>query len=98
LSTEVFIYWRLAAPDREDAVAAIAVCQRELCARLAGLRTGLYLRTDAGDGPLTLMETYGHPLAIDDVMRCQIVEAGDAATARWRVGPRHVENFERLMP
>jgi hypothetical protein len=98
VSVELFIYWRLAAADRSDSVAAVARCQSELCERFPGLRAGVYLRTEAGDEPLTLMETYAHALKLDQAMRGLIVEAGDAATARWRAGPRHVETFERLTP
>lgn len=103
---ELYVYWRLARSDLEAARAALQGWQRRLCAEVAELDAALYLRADEGadvqanEGAdeATLMETYrieaGAGMAgVSPGVEARIRAEGDALSAAWRRGPRHVEVF-----
>lgn len=105
-AAELFIYWSLPRAALAEASSALAAWQARLLAQADGPQALRYLRVDAeashAESPAraTLMETYAWPDGIDDGLlaawRQRIVTEGDACTAPWRVGPRHIEVFERL--
>lgn len=95
----LFVYWRLDPAALAPAVAALRDLHRRWQHAQPALEAELYVR--AGDaGTATVMETYAVRGAddehgISDSLQ-QLIEAqADAATARWRLGSRHVECFDR---
>jgi hypothetical protein len=97
---ELYLYWKLAPGHRETALAALREFQRASELSAPGLAARILLRDDdrSDDGPITLMEIYarpGVPGGVDPQLQAQIASAGDAATAAWRIGPRHLEVFVR---
>ncbi len=93
---ELFIYWLVPAGCLADAATATQTWQQALAEQQPALRCGLYRRADAAGGPDTLMETYAAAGGIDDALLRTIASAGDAATAGFRDGARHLEIFEPL--
>ena len=96
---EVFVYWKLAPEALADAVAGTHTFQRALALATPGLQVRLLVRCDEGEHAVataTLMEIYAlpaHPGGIGDTLLARLREDGDAATAPWRRGGRHVEVF-----
>ncbi len=104
-SRRLFIYYRVAAPDRESAVRAAQAAQRSLCQQFAGLHAQLLQRPQATPGAdLTLMETYAmdaqaRPEGIDAGLEAGIEAAMRIALAPWvAADARHVEVFVDLDP
>ena len=93
---ELFIYWRTSGNDAAAARQAMRVCQQSLSAQFDGLRPRLLQRIEEAGDHATLMETYAIDGGIDAALQQRIVDAGNAASAPWRQGARHVEVFEDL--
>lgn len=91
--SELFFYWRLPADAVPAAQAALRAWHRGLDAAGTALLPRLYVRhASESGGPSTLMEVYAAP----EAWRERLVSEGDALTARWRSGPRHLEDFDEL--
>lgn len=95
MSRRLYIYYRVAAGDLAQAVAAIRALQAGLSLTVPGLRAELLRRPGAPDEQVTLMETYAAPFGIDEALQHRI-EADFAALALPLQGPRHTEVFEPL--
>lgn len=96
MSTELFIYWRLAAVDVDDAARAMAAFQEALRLRYGGLQARVMRRIDDQGDKATLMETYALAGGVNEQLHTEIVVGGAQAAAAWSQGPRHVEVFEPL--
>jgi len=83
---ELYFYWR-ALGGAASALQATRTFQQTLAARWPDLQTRLLVRSDG----TTLMEVYA---GADEAMLERLVVEGDAATAPWRSGPRHLEVFD----
>lgn len=95
---ELYVYWRLAHADVDAALAALRGWQRQLESEAAGLHAGLYLRADAPAAEATLMETYrvdtgSGAAGVTADLQARLAAEGDALSAPWRRGSRHVEVF-----
>ena len=95
----VYVYYRVAAPQAESAVATALALQSRLCARHGGLRAELMRRPQAAEGQVTLMETYARDAAVDiDGIDAALMRDIDAeasrAFAHLALGARHVEVFD----
>lgn len=89
-ATHRFFYWRVAPESASAALAALRSWQCSLAPIGLAQAAGLFVRHEPGR--CTVMETY---VASDaDLPRLQ--QEGDAATAPWRVGERHLESFNRV--
>ncbi len=90
-----YVYYRVDAADVAPAIEAALAVQAALRTAHPELQAELLRRPGVRDGQVTLMETYafapGHDAA-------EVETRADAATSRWRRGPRHVEVFEPLTP
>jgi hypothetical protein len=89
---ELYLYWKASPRDAASAIAALAEWQRRLAADVPGLEARVLLRDDAA----TVMEVYRVAAEAGGVppwLEARVVEAGDAITAPWRRGSRHVERF-----
>jgi hypothetical protein len=97
LRREVFVYWKLAPEVLAEAVAGTGTFQRAMALAAPGLQARLLVRCDDGAAATaTLMETYALPAqpgGIGDALLARLRHDGDAATAPWRHGARHVEVF-----
>jgi Domain of unknown function (DUF4936) len=95
--TELFVYWKVAGVDWNEAVSALRLFQRGLALGARGLEARLLRRADEpASGVVTLMEIYalpGNAGGVHPALRREIVEVGDTVSAPWRQGPRHVEMF-----
>jgi hypothetical protein len=85
LSRELYFYWRIAG-DAGAALGAVRRFQQAVTARWPAASARLLLRADGS----TVMEVY----AAAGAERAALVAEGDAATAPWRAGPRHLEVFD----
>jgi hypothetical protein len=93
---ELYVYYRVAAPDWQRAADAVRDFQRQLCMAHRGLTARVLRRSDSAIDEVTLMETYAFaPRGIDDEMRRRIDRAAGVLTP-WLIGGRHVEVFEPL--
>ena len=94
---EAYVYWTLPSEALGEALPAMGVFQQALALAAPGLVARLLLRQDdAGGGVATVMETYAlpsHPAGLGDALLDHIHSQGDAASAPWRGGTRHVELF-----
>jgi hypothetical protein len=90
---ELYIYWRMGSADAAAASLAIRAWQLALQKAHPGLRARLLRRADEAAAEVTLMETYLQPGGIDPALQQHIADAGDAVSAAWRRGPRHLEVF-----
>jgi hypothetical protein len=90
---ELYLYWRTSRADAAAATHAIRAWQQALTMDHPGLQARLLRRADEVVAELTLMETYAVPGGIGAALQQQIAERGDAVSALWRRGPRHVEVF-----
>lgn len=95
---ELYVYWRLARADLDAARTALVGWQRRLRGEVAGLNAALYLRADDTGEEATLMETYrvdaGDGAAgVGPTLDARVRAEGDALSAPWRQGSRHVEVF-----
>lgn len=96
---ELYVYWKLAPARREAALAAARALQSQLAAQ--GIACRLLQRADAsvpGEGPLTVMETYGAGAGLDPETADRVVQTAQAALGAWALGPRHVERFAPCPP
>ena len=101
MSCELYLYWRTALANLPAATAAMQAFQRQQSLSTPGLQARLLQRVDASGGDATLMETYKLPAVaggIGDALRQRIADGGDAASAPWRVGARHLEVFSEVEP
>jgi len=99
--SELYLYWRTSLADLPAARLAMQTFQHRQTLSAPGLRARLLQRADAPDSAATLMETYALPASaggIGDALRERIVQGGDAASAPWRAGPRHLETFSEIDP
>jgi hypothetical protein len=92
-SRELYLYWRTGSADAAAATVAMRAWQQALQRAYPGLRTRLLRRADEAAPETTLMETYLQPGGIGPALQRHIADAGDAASAPWRRGARHVEVF-----
>ncbi|MCY7314600.1 MAG: DUF4936 family protein [Rubrivivax sp.] len=92
----LFVYWHVEPGRLDEATAVTQTWQQALCRQHPTLQASLYRRTDADPGRRTLMESYSAPGGIDEALMHTISAQGEAATAAWRQGARHVEVFEAL--
>lgn len=83
---ELYFYWR-ACGDARQALEATRRFQQAFVARRPGVAPRLLLRSDGS----TLMEVYA---GVDEAAQQALVIEGDAATAPWRAGARHLEAFD----
>jgi len=90
-----FVYYRVAEDQLAPAVAAARVMQQRLAAEHPGLQAALLRRPGAGEGQVTLMETYRSPWGIGPALG-DAIEAAAAALSGWIAGTRHVEEFDPL--
>ena len=90
-----FVYYRVLEDQLAPAVAAARAMQQRLAAEHPGLEAAMLRRPEAGDGQVTLMETYRSPWGIGPVLG-DAIEADAAALSGWIDGTRHVEEFEPL--
>ena len=100
---EWFVYWAVAAGDVPAASEALRGWHERLESQHPGLHASRYARPDARpDRPdrHTLMETYRFDASLPEEEQARLTETlrneGDALSARWRLGARHVEVFQRL--
>jgi hypothetical protein len=93
---QLFVYYRVAAPDLGACVQAARSFQAELQRTHPDLQCALLQRPAAEDagGQRTLMETYARPGGIDAALQAHIAQAAATALALLVAGPRHVEVFE----
>ena len=93
---QLFVYYRVAAPDLDACVRTVRTLQAGLAQSHPGLCGALLQRPEAdpATGQRTLMEIYESPGGIDAALQAQIAQAADALLAPWFIGPRHVEVFE----
>jgi hypothetical protein len=93
---QAFIYWHVDSGAQADAVAAVLAQHARWATEWPALVAQGFVRSDAASAP-TVMETYalstGNGLTAADLDR--IARAAELATARWRIGGRHVECFDR---
>ena len=92
---ELYVYYRVARPDRATAARAVHGVQSRWCAQHPGLRARLLQRADrdaAGD-LVTLMETYAQPGGLSAEMQAALEADLGRVLAPWLKGPRHVEVF-----
>jgi hypothetical protein len=101
--SEWFVYWAVPAADVDAAVNALQRWHGQLQDDYPGLQTARYVRPDARpDRPdrHTVMETYapGAALSAEALANWVAVlrQTGDAVSAPWRLGSRHIEAFQRL--
>lgn len=98
---ELYIYYRVAAPQEPQARAAVMAMQSALREAHPGLQSRLLRRPEASEGLLTFMEVYLIPVppdADDDSATPARIEAAIEAAAAaclspWLQGGRHVEVF-----
>ncbi len=96
---ELYVYWKLAPTKRDAALGDARALQSRLAAQ--GIACRLLQRADEaapGDGPLTVMETYGAGAGLDRETADRVVQAAQAALGAWALGPRHVERFAPCPP
>ena len=104
---ELYIYWRVAPADADAACAAMRAWQHTLTLDVRGLRPRLLRRVENAAVPgtaqpsVTLMEIYAisgqHP-GMTPAVQQRIIDGGNAASAPWRQGVRHVELFDGSEP
>jgi hypothetical protein len=95
---ELYVYYRVAQTHWRAAADAVSAWQRDLRRARPGLIARVLRRPDVRDDAVTLMETYAFERdsgAIDDALQAAI-ERGTPAMSPWRIGERHVENFDAL--
>lgn len=90
--SDLYFYWRLPVESVAAADAAFRAWHQEFNAEGAGLSARLFVRHAEAPEASTLMEVY----AASDAWRERLVQEGDALSARWRSGPRHLEVFDEL--
>jgi hypothetical protein len=94
---ELYLYWRTGSADAAAATVAMRAWQQALQRAHPDLQARLLRRADEAAAEtkpeITLMETYLQPGGIRPALQQHIADAGDAASATWRRGPRHVEVF-----
>ena len=94
---ELFVYYRVAAEQAEQAVTAALAMQAELLQSHPQLRMRLLRRPEAVEGQQTWMEIYAAdaaaaPEGIDARLQAAI-ESASLALQPWIDGPRHTEVF-----
>ena len=92
---ELYLYYRVAAPDAARAAEVVRCWQRELAARHPALRARLLRRAqeEGAAGDATLMECYAaEPPGLDDALLA-LLAAGPPALAPLLAGARHAEVF-----
>lgn len=90
---ELYIYYRVADANADEAARAVSTMQRTLRAAHPGLAARLLRRPDAAGGVRTWMETYSNPSAgVDAAIETAIADAA-RALSQWIDGDRHVEIF-----
>lgn len=96
---ELYLYWRTSQADLPAATKAMLAFQQQQTVAWPGLRARLLRRADAAGDAATLMETYALPSnagGIGKTLRQHIIDSGDAASAPWRDGARHIEVFSEI--
>ena len=96
MTRELFVYWRADGANAEAATKAVQAFQCELGRTLPGIQARLYLRSDAREGSVTLMETYALTSGLSDAQQADLLAAASQALAGWARGERHVEVFDRM--
>ena len=94
---ELFVYYRVAAAQAAQAVAAVLAMQAQLECAHPQLRMRLLRRPETVGGQQTWMETYATdaaatPEGIDARLQAAI-ESAAAALQPWIASPRHTEVF-----
>ena len=100
---QTFIYWRVPQEQLDAAVLVLQAWQQTCMRDTPGLVARLYLRAaaDGSDAVATVMETYAGArpgTASDERCHEHLRVAGDAVSAAFRIGPRHVEIFDECAP
>jgi hypothetical protein len=95
MARELFIYWKVAAEQASQALAAAHRLQAALRTRHPGLETRLYRRLEIQDGRGTIMETYSRAAGVDESLQSAIEAAASLHLRPWQTTARHVEVFER---
>lgn len=90
---ELYLYWRTGRADAAAATIGIRAWQQDLQKEHPGLQARLLRRADQSAAELTLMEIYTAPGGIGPALQQHITDRGDAVSAAWRRGPRHLEVF-----
>jgi hypothetical protein len=90
---ELYFYWRANPADMAAVKTAVQTWQAAVRHAQPGLQTRLLQRAEVAAPEVTWMEIYALPGGIGPALQQHIVERGDAATAPWRRGPRHLEVF-----
>ena len=92
---ELYLYYRVAAPDAARAAEVVRGWQRALAAQHPALRARLLRRAEdeGAAGDATWMETYAaEPAGLDDALLA-LLAAGPPALAPLLAGTRHAEAF-----
>ena len=85
---ELYIYWRVAPAQLDQAAAAVQAWQSSLSLAHPGLQARLLNRCDSEDSQATLMETYAAAAGLSAALQKVIVEQGAQVTEPWRQGAR----------
>ncbi len=88
----LFIYYKLDPAQAEGFRVAAQQMQLQLVQAHPGLIARLWVRGDAADLEQTWMESYEHPLGIDNGLADRIDQSMQSLPAG-RIGPRHLEMF-----
>ena len=96
MAHELFIYWKLNAPQAAAALDAAAVMQRELLRTHPALQARLYRRVDRHGDVVTLMESYAHAGGVDAALQALIAAAAAHHLQPWHDSLRHVETFDAV--
>lgn len=91
----LFVYWKVDPAAVGDAVAALIAVHQALRREIPALEAHVFTRA-SDHTPATVMESYAmvRPDGVDDTLQQRIDACAAAATAAWRIGPRHEERFD----
>ncbi len=90
----LYVYWRCAAADLPQALAATRQAQSDLRRLEPGLCTSLLTRADESGAQRTVMETYTCATGLGAALQARVLAAAALASAMWLQGERHVEVFD----
>ena len=90
----VYVYWRCAAADLPQALAATRQAQSDLQRSEPGLCINLLIRADENGAQRTVMETYTCASGLGAALQARVLAAAAPASATWLQGERHVEVFD----
>jgi len=95
---ELYVYYRVAATNQEQAQREVQRFQKQLAERHQGLQSRLLRRPEEEDGLQTWMEVYTRPDSSDGISQNLQADIEQAATVLKTLisGPRHQEIFQSV--